>query len=67
MAQLVPSQPVQGVLYHHLQTLIATNYSGLGPQNVSSSKYAPMVGQSFQKPLSGATHSLTPVVGNAYR
>lgn len=66
MAQLVQSTPTQGALYHRLTTLIAANYSGLGPQNVETSSYAPMVGRSFQKPLSGSAAPPT-VPSHLYR
>lgn len=64
---LVRDQPQQGQLYQRLQALMAMNYSGLGPQNVASSMYAPMIGQSFQKPLSGSTTTPATVPGHPYR
>lgn len=67
MTQFVPSSPIQGALYHRLTALIAAGYSGLGPQNVETARYAPMIGLSFQKPLSGATPQTTTVAGNPYR
>lgn len=67
MAQLVPGTPTQGALYHRLTTLIAANYSGLGPQNVQTATYAPMVGRSFQKPLSGSVSMPTTVPSNKFR
>jgi hypothetical protein len=50
----IPSEPQSGAMYHRLTTLIAANYSGLGPNNVSSNPYRSMVGQPFQKPLSAS-------------
>lgn len=68
MSRYVQSTPTQGALYHRLTTLIAANYSGLGPQNVETSTYAPMTGKSFQKPLSGATSNISTVPqGNIHR
>jgi len=60
----VPTQPVQGIMYQHLQALIASNYSGLGPNNVSQNPYRGMTGQAFQKPISGTT-SQAPVASGA--
>jgi hypothetical protein len=65
--QYVPNPPTQGALYHRLTTLIASNYSGLGPQNVANTPYNKMTGLAFQKPLSGATPQSTTVVGNIHR
>jgi hypothetical protein len=64
---LVRDQPQQGQLYQRLNALIALTHSGLGPQNVASSMYAPMVGQAFQKPLSGSTTGAATVPGHIYR
>jgi hypothetical protein len=63
----VQDQPVQGQLYQRLNALVALNYSGLGPQNVASAQYAPMVGRSFQKPLSGSTTAPTTVPVHKFR
>jgi hypothetical protein len=61
MPQYVPSQPQSGALYQRLQALIAMNYSGLGANNVGSNPYRPMVGQAFQKPLSGSRVGQPPI------
>ncbi len=63
----VPGTPVQGALYHRLNTLIAANHAGLGPNNIDTSSYAPMVGQAFQKPLSASTVQVSTVPGNLHR
>jgi hypothetical protein len=63
----VPGTPVQGALYHRLNALIAANHSGLGPNNVNTASYAPMVGQAFQKPLSASTVQASTVPGYAHR
>jgi hypothetical protein len=63
----VPDQPVQGALYQRLQTIVAGKYAGLGPQNVSSLSYRPMIGRTFQKPVSGSTTAPTTVPGHKYR
>lgn len=57
--QYVSSQPQQGVLYQRLQAIIASGYSGLGPQNVGQHVYSPMIGQAFQKPTSGTAAPAT--------
>lgn len=67
MPRFIPSQPVQGAMYHRLTALIAANYAGMGPQNVASAQYAPMVGRSFQKPLSGSTTTPSTVGAHPYR
>lgn len=54
-------------MYQRLTTLIAGSYAGLGPQNVSSASYSPMIGRPFQKPLSGSTVNTTTVAGQPYR
>lgn len=59
MALTTVSQPLQGALYQRLQYLIAANYSGLGPQNVGQHIYTPMIGRTFQKPISGAGAAVT--------
>lgn len=50
----VSGQPTQGALYQKLQMIIAHGYSGLGPMNVGSNPYTPMIGRTFQKPLSSS-------------
>jgi hypothetical protein len=67
MPKWINTQPTQGAMYHRLTALIAANYSGLGPQNVGSAVYSPMVGRAFQKPLSGSTTAPTTVTGHPYR
>jgi len=62
-----PDMPVQGAMYHRLTSMIAANYSGLGPNNVATAQYAPMVGRSFQKPLSGSSTTLPMVQRHPYR
>jgi hypothetical protein len=57
----VREQPQAGALYQRLQTLIASNYSGLGPNNVLSNPYQGMTGLAFQKPLSGGTIQRQPI------
>ena len=59
--QYVRDVPIQGALYHRLATMVASNYSGLGPNNVAQHVYAPMIGTAFQKPLSGSTTGITTV------
>jgi hypothetical protein len=63
----VPGTPIQGALYHRLAALIAMNHQGLGPNNIDTTRYAPMVGQAFQKPLSSSTVALPTVQGHPYR
>ena len=63
----VAGQPIQGALYHRLNALIATNYAGMGPQNVSQMSYGRMTGQAFQKPTSGSTTQLTTVASHPFR
>lgn len=67
MTTFVRAQPQQGALYHRLQTVIAANHSGLGPQNVASAMYGPMTGRAFQKPLSGSTTTAATVQDHPYR
>jgi hypothetical protein len=59
--QFIADLPQEGMMYHRLTALIASNYSGLGPGNVASNPYRHLVGQNFQKPLSGVTPT-TPTV-----
>jgi len=65
--QYVPGTPTQGALYHLLNAKIASQYSGLGPNNVGTMRYSPMIGQSFQKPLSGSTTAVPTISNHAYR
>jgi hypothetical protein len=58
----VADLPTQGAMYHRITALIAANNSGLGPNNVGyQNMYQPMIGQNFQKPISGST-AMVPVV-----
>jgi len=57
---------MSGAMYQRLQTLIAMNYSGLGPNNVSSNPYAGMVGMTFQKPLSNSYTQLQPIYDRSH-
>jgi hypothetical protein len=52
-------------MYHRLQALVAMNYGGLGPNNVGQNPYTPMIGQTFQKPISGSDTRLPPVSNRA--
>jgi len=61
----VPTSPLQGAEYYRLQSLIASNYSGLGPNNVAQNPYRIMTGMAFQKPVSGST-AQAPVVAGGY-
>jgi hypothetical protein len=67
MRQFVGGVPMQGAMYHKLVTQIAATHSGLGPQNIAQQQYQPMVGKSFQKPLSAATANVPTVVTHGYR
>ena len=67
MAQYVPGTPTQGALYHLLTAQIAANYSGMGPNNVGTRRFTPMIGQSFQKPLSGSTTAVPSPMHPQYR
>jgi hypothetical protein len=61
MPQYVPTQPQSGALYQRLNALIAMNHSGLGANNVGSNPYRPLVGLSFQKPISGSRTVAPPI------
>jgi len=65
--QYVPGTPTQGALYHLLNTRIAMNHSGLGPNNVGAMRFSPMIGKNFQKPLSGSTTAVPVITTHAYR
>jgi hypothetical protein len=55
----VPTSPQSGAMYYRLQSLIAANHQGLGPNNVGGNPYTPMVGAAFQVPASGSTTRTT--------
>jgi hypothetical protein len=58
--------PQSGLMYQHLQTLIAANYAGLGPNNVSRNPYKGLTGVQFQKPLSGSTTQVEPLTHRSH-
>lgn len=66
MPRYIAGTPTQGALYHQLVARVRAN-AGLGANNVGQAAYRPLIGQSFQKPLSGSTTAAARVYPPMYR
>lgn len=67
MPRYIAGAPLQGALYHQLVAQVQATHAGLGANNVGQPAYRALVGQSFQKPLSGSTTRAANVYPPVYR